>query len=60
MRRFVGNAEPVGRRLETRGNRYLIAGVVRNSVSEAFGEQTSPVIYLSYRDRPVTRDLLLQ
>ena len=33
----------------------MIAGVVRNSVSDAFGEQTSPVIYLSYRDRPADR-----
>ena len=55
VRRFVGNAEPIGRRLETRGSSYAIAGVVRNSVSEAFGEQTSPVIYLSYRDRPTGR-----
>jgi predicted permease len=55
VRRFVGGAEPIGRRLATRGSRYLIAGVVRNSVSEAFGEETSPVIYLSYRDRPAGR-----
>jgi predicted permease len=55
VRRFVGNAEPIGRRLETRGSAYAIAGVVRNSVSEAFGEQTGPVIYLSYRDRPAGR-----
>jgi predicted permease len=55
VRRFVGNAEPIGRRLETRGSAYVIAGVVRNSVSDAFGEQTSPVIYLSYRDRPAGR-----
>jgi putative ABC transport system permease protein len=55
VRRFVGSGEPIGRRLETRGSSYVIAGVVRNSVSEAFGEQTSPVIYLSYRDRPAGR-----
>jgi putative ABC transport system permease protein len=55
VRRFVGGAEPIGRRLETRGGRYAIAGVVRNSVSDAFGEQATPVIYLSYRDRPTAR-----
>jgi putative ABC transport system permease protein len=55
VRRFVGSGEPIGRRLETRGSSYVIAGVVRNSVSEAFGEPTSPVIYLSYRDRPAGR-----
>jgi predicted permease len=55
VHRFVGQAEPIGRRIETRGGSYVIAGVVRNSVSDAFGEQTSPVIYLSYRDRPADR-----
>ncbi|OLC79354.1 MAG: hypothetical protein AUH72_14550 [Acidobacteria bacterium 13_1_40CM_4_65_8] len=55
VRRFIGGAEPIGRRLQTRGSRYVIAGVVRNSLSDAFGEQTTPVIYLSYRDRPAAR-----
>ena len=47
--------EPLGRRLESRGTTYAIAGVVRNSISEAFGEPPTPVIYLSYRDRPAAR-----
>jgi predicted permease len=55
VRRFVGSAEPIGRRLQTRGTSYVIAGVVRTSLSNAFGEQASPVIYLSYRDRPAAR-----
>ena len=55
VRRFVGGGEPIGRRLQTRGATYVIAGVVRNSVSNAFGEQTTPVIYFSYRDRPAGR-----
>lgn len=55
VRRFIGGAEPIGRRLQTRGGGFVIAGVVRNSVSDAFGEQAIPVIYLSYRDRPVAR-----
>jgi len=54
-RRVVAGAEPIGRRLAMRGSSYVIAGVVRNSVNDAFGEQTSPVIYLSYRDRPAGR-----
>ncbi|MBI3494093.1 MAG: FtsX-like permease family protein, partial [Acidobacteria bacterium] len=42
----------LGRRLENRDRRYFIAGVVRNSLSESFGEPPTPVIYFSYRDRP--------
>jgi predicted permease len=55
VRRFLDGAAPgtaLGRRLETRGKNYVIAGVVQNSLSEAFGEKPTPVIYLSYRDRP--------
>jgi ABC-type antimicrobial peptide transport system permease subunit len=55
VRRFVGDAEPLGRRIRTRGADYAIAGVVRNSISESFGEAPIPVIYLSYRDRPSAR-----
>jgi predicted permease len=52
VRRFVGAGEVIGRTLETRGGKYTIVGVVRNSVSDSFGEAAAPVIYLSYRDRP--------
>ncbi len=52
MRRFLPDAEPLGRRLENRDRQYVIAGVVRNSLSESFGEKPAPVIYFSYRDRP--------
>jgi predicted permease len=52
VRRYVETGEPLGRSLETRGKKYVIAGVVRNSVNESFGERTSPIIYFSYRDRP--------
>jgi len=55
VRRFLDGAEPLGRRLESRATKYAIAGVVRNSLSESFGEAATPVIYLSYRDRPVAR-----
>ena len=30
----------------------MITGVVRNSLSDAFGEPPTPVLYFSYRDRP--------
>ena len=51
VRHFVDGADAVGRRLETRGKTYLIAGVVRNSLYNAFGEPPMPIIYFSYRDR---------
>ncbi len=54
-RRYLAGAEPIGRRLDTRGGSYTIAGVVRTTVSDAFGEAPTPVIYLSYRDRPSAR-----
>ncbi len=52
VRRFVRDAEPLGRRLTNRDRSYAIVGVVRNSLSESFGEQAAPVVYFSYRDRP--------
>ena len=52
VRRYLGNAEPIGRRIETRRGNYQIAGVVRTSVYESFGERPAPIIYLSYRDVP--------
>jgi predicted permease len=52
VRRFLRDAEPLGRRLENRDKQYVITGVVRNSLSESFGEKPAPVIYFSYRDRP--------
>ena len=52
VRRFVGDGEPLGRGLQSRDKDYVIAGVVRNSLSDSFGEKPAPVIYFSYRDRP--------
>jgi len=52
VRRFLQGAEPLGRRLESRDRRYVIAGVTDNSLNESFGERPTPVIYFSYRDRP--------
>jgi predicted permease len=50
-RRYLGGANPLGRRLETRGRQYTIVGVVKNSLYNAFGEPPTPIIYFSYRDR---------
>ena len=45
-------AAAIGRRIETVGRQFVIAGVVRDSLYEAFGETPKPFIYLSWRDRP--------
>jgi predicted permease len=42
----------IGRGLQVRNVRYTIVGVARNSIYNAFGERPTPIIYLSYRDRP--------
>jgi predicted permease len=55
VRRFLDDGEPIGRRIDSAGRTYRIAGVVENSTSESFGEPPTPVIYLSYRDRPLPR-----
>ena len=52
VRRFSDGFDVVGRRIEARGGKYAIAGVVRNSLYNAFGEPATPIIYFSYRDRP--------
>ena len=51
VRRFLGESQAIGRRIETSGRSHVIAGVVRNSLYDAFGEAAKPIIYLSYRDR---------
>jgi predicted permease len=52
VRRYLANAEPLGRRLTARGKTFTIVGVVRNSLYNAFGEPPTPAIYFSYRDSP--------
>jgi predicted permease len=52
VQRYVQDAEPLGRRLQIAGRIYAVVGIVRNSVSDAFGEAPAPCIYFSYRDRP--------
>jgi putative ABC transport system permease protein len=52
VRRFVAGGEAVGRRLESNERTYVITGVARNALYEAYGEDAAPIIYFSYRDRP--------
>jgi putative ABC transport system permease protein len=56
VRRYLEGTRPatvIGRRLQSRGTTYTIAGVARNSLYNSFGEAPTPIIYLSYRDRPM-------
>jgi ABC-type antimicrobial peptide transport system permease subunit len=52
VRRYLAGRDALGLRIETRGKQYAIAGVVKNSLYNAFGEPPTPMIYFSYRDRP--------
>jgi hypothetical protein len=52
VRRYLAGLEPLGRRLEARGGTYVITGVARNSLYNAFGEPPTAIIYFSYRDNP--------
>jgi hypothetical protein len=52
VERYLSRLEPVGRRVQARGRSYVIAGVARNSLYNAFGEPPTPIIYFSYRDGP--------
>jgi predicted permease len=54
VRQFIAQGEPIGRGLTSRSRRYVIVGVVRNSLSESFTEKPTPVMYFSYRDRPAS------
>jgi predicted permease len=51
--RYLGSVQPLGRRLRLGETEYLIAGVVRNSLYESFGEGPTPIVHFSYRDRPL-------
>jgi len=49
VRRFA-LGEPLGRRIIPRTNEFVIVGVVKNSLYNAFGEPPQPIVYYSYRD----------
>ena len=52
VRRYADGRGAIGRRLDLRGEPFVIVGVARNSLYNAFGDPPLPIIYLSYRDRP--------
>lgn len=55
VRRFVASRQAIGRQLRARGGAYVIVGVARNSLYNAFGEPPAPALYFSYRDSPQPR-----
>jgi predicted permease len=52
VRRYVREGETINRRITIGSTPYVIIGVVRTSLNESFTEPPTPVVYLSYRDRP--------
>jgi len=52
VRRYIGNAEPLGRHIELGKRRYVISAVAKDSLYDSFSEPPTPAIYFSYRDRP--------
>ena len=52
VRRFLTGGEPLGRRLTNGDKTYVIAGVVKTSTYEAFGEPPTAAMYFGFRDRP--------
>ena len=55
VRRYLSEIEPLGRTLQARNRTYIITGVVRNSLYNAFGEPPTPIIYFSYRDNVIAQ-----
>ena len=52
VRRYVAPSDPLGRLLVNGDTSYTIAGVVKNSSYDAFGEPPTPAMFFSFRDRP--------
>jgi putative ABC transport system permease protein len=51
VRRYIAPADPLGRLLTNGDVQYTIAGVVKNSTYEVFGEPPTPAFFFSFRDR---------
>jgi predicted permease len=49
--RFIAPGVAIGRRVEAGDRAFRIVGVVRTTVSDAFGEAPTPALYFSLRDR---------
>jgi predicted permease len=52
VRRYIAPADPIGRMLTSGDTPYTIAGVVKDSTYDAFGEPPTPAFFFSWRDRP--------
>jgi len=52
VHRYLPQGAALGRRLESGDRTYVITGIARDSLYDAFGEPESPALYFSYRDRP--------
>ncbi len=46
----AGNEAALGHRIEARGRSFLIIGVAKTTIYDAFGEPPTPALYFSYRD----------
>jgi predicted permease len=51
--RFVGDGAAIGRHVDAGGRQYAIVGIVADSRYDSFTEPPAPIVYFSYRDRPV-------
>ena len=52
VRQYAADFDPLGRRVTVRKRMYTIAGVVRDSLYNAYGEPPTAFIYFSQRDNP--------
>ena len=52
VRRYIAPADPTGRKLTSGDQSFTIAGVVKTSTYDAFGEPPTPAFFFSWRDRP--------
>jgi predicted lysophospholipase L1 biosynthesis ABC-type transport system permease subunit len=52
VRHYIEPGEALGRQITVGDQQFVIAGVVRNSLYESFSEAPTPIVYMSYRDRP--------
>jgi predicted permease len=53
VRRFMGGRSALGARMQGKDRSYVIVGVAANALYDSFGEAPTPIIYYSYRDRPL-------
>ena len=52
VHRFLDGGDAIGRKLQNWDRTYVIAGVVKTTTYDTFGEAPKPMLYFSYRDRP--------